>query len=89
MKLPSELVRGQSSEDVALIRSMMSNSKTIRNLLRKVLTQELESVIVKSEAIVLGDSPELLPKLADLQGYRRALRFAIATITPDYEAEDE
>lgn len=83
------MTRGQSKEDVALIQSMMANSKTIRNLLRKVLTQELDSAIVKSESIVLGESPELLPKLADLQGYRRALRFAIATITPDHEAEDE
>lgn len=89
MKLPSELVRGQSREDVALIQDLMTNSKTIRNELRKVLTRELDSAILQSESLVLSNSPELLGKLCDLQGYRRALRFAMSILTPDYEAESE
>lgn len=88
MKLSAEITRKLDSDDRKLVVDMMKNSKTIRNLLASALRSEIDCAIIQSEKLVLGEKPELLSKLADLQGYRRGLRHALSIIQPDYEAEN-
>lgn len=70
MKVDSRLSRAAKEQDVAL-GPVLDASKEFRIILQKVLTSELESVILTSEAEELADQPG---RQAHLNGQKVQLR---------------
>lgn len=81
MKLDQRLIRGE--EDKELFLSQFKNCKDVRNKIAKVLTAELESVILSGESENNYDCPNALAKIADNNGYKRALRSVIKLLAPE------
>jgi len=83
MKVDQRLVRGLDSEDKELILSSIRSSKFLREMLIKVLTEEIESAIIHDESVDLLESPNALATLARSLGYRKGLRHCIDLLTTE------
>jgi hypothetical protein len=66
----------------------LQNCSLVRGVIAQVLTDELERVILQSESPEVLDSPNALAVVADLHGYRRALRFARSLIQNSQDTTD-
>lgn len=86
-RINAKILAGLKGEDKDNFLKSFSSSKDVREILAKHLTNRLESVIIESESIKIYDSPNALSLLADLQGYRRALRETIKLILPEEQSE--
>ena len=83
MKVDQRLVRGLDSEDKELLLSSIRSSKFLREMLIKVLTDELESAIIRDESVDLLESPNALATLSRSLGYRKGLRHCIDLLTTE------
>jgi len=83
VRIDARLVAGMSKEDRDMFLISFGNCKITREILSEHLTKEIDRVIIESESIKIYESPNALATLADLQGYRRALRFCQKLINPE------
>lgn len=81
VRLPLEITRGKTREEVVELSDLYKNAKIIRELLAGVLTSEVESAILRTESREILNCPNALASIADLHGYRRGLRFALGLLT--------
>lgn len=75
-RFDSRLMRVAREQKVDL-RINYTAAEIFNNLLKKVLTDELESAILRSESGDILNSPNYQAAHADLIGYRKGLRFAL------------
>lgn len=82
MRLPAEVLRGKTQEDVKILLEQARSAKTLLEEYRKVLTAEIERSILKEEEDDLLSCPNLTAKVTALAARRKALRFALDMMTP-------
>jgi len=88
MRLDPRLHRGLDKEGKAVLLSEIRSSKNLREILIKVLTDEIESAILSDESVDIYKNPNALALVADHRGYRRGLRHCIKLLeTEDKEHE--
>ncbi len=83
------LIQGLDEAGVQDFAVRWRSSRTVREQVVGVLTKELDRVILQSESGEALSSPNALATLADLHGYRRALRFTIKLLTNQQETNDQ
>jgi hypothetical protein len=88
LRLNQKLRRAVGETDAEEFITRMQNCSMVRAVIAQVLTDELERVILQSESPASLDSPNALALLADLHGYRRALRFARSLLQNSQDMTD-
>lgn len=59
------------------LQACYASAELFNEMLKKVLTDELESAIIRSESGDILNSPNYLAVHADLIGYRKGLRYVL------------
>lgn len=87
MRIPVSLVKGLSREEIDELVEKIRNCSDVRQRIAGVLTKELESATILGEKRENLESPNYVGVLADLAGYRRGLRHALALLTMKEQPE--
>lgn len=85
MRLNSRWTVGLTEEGKKELEAEWRNSRVLRKTLLRLLTEDVESSIIRQEGEDFIKNPNLLVAHADQQGYRRGLRQAIKLIQQDIE----
>jgi len=78
-KYNSRIVR-QAKENNVDLKLSFESAQTFTNILKKVLTDELESAILKSESEENIKCSDFVAAQANLLGYRKGLRYALSLL---------
>lgn len=73
----------ETDQDKSEWQMRLDSSKYLRNILTRVLTNELDRAILSINGEDTLNSPNYLGKIADNQGYQRGLRKAIDLLSQD------
>lgn len=82
-KVENRLTRALSPEDAERLPSYWQASGFIRELVCKLLEEDIQKSLLESDNPTLCDSPNALAKLRELSGVRQGLRKAIALLSDE------
>jgi hypothetical protein len=80
-RIDSRLLREIGVEDAEFIIDRLKSSRTVRDLLKRVLTKALDLAILRGEGKDLLKDPNYAVSQAWLAGYKTAVREAISLLT--------
>lgn len=79
MRVNAKMLAAARQEEVDIV-SHLEAAQTLLKIIKKVLTEDLESAILRSELEENINTPDFAVTQANLLGYRKGLRYALSLI---------